>query len=146
MRERPLVPEWYVAELVMEITVFGDTRNVVHRNLVLVRADSAAAAYEKATQFGRKAETSYKNPEGQLVQIRFRGVARLEDLYEPLEDGAEIMFEESIGMSREQIDDLIPAKGQLTAFRAPQPSSGPDYSSKEVLDEVRRLRRGKGRR
>ena len=44
----PKNAKWYLAELVEEITISGDPRNVVHTNLVLVRADSAAEAYEKS--------------------------------------------------------------------------------------------------
>ena len=49
------IPEdakWYLADLVEEITVEGDPRNVVHTNMTLVRADSPEEAYQKAVQLG----------------------------------------------------------------------------------------------
>jgi len=61
------------AELVEEITVEDDPRNVVHQNLVLIRAVSADEAYEKARKIGKDGETSYDNPSGKAVRIRFRG-------------------------------------------------------------------------
>ena len=79
MSEVREVGEWYVAELIMEITVRGATRNAIHLNLVLVKALSPEEAYEKAVRFGQEAETSYDNPLGQPVEIRFRGVARLDE-------------------------------------------------------------------
>ena len=69
--------EWFVAELIMEIIVHGAGRNVVHRNLTLVRAAKPEAAFQKAVAWGLRSEVSYQNPVGQLVEIRFRGVAKL---------------------------------------------------------------------
>jgi hypothetical protein len=49
------IPEdakWYLAEIVEEITVEEDSRNVVHRNLHLIRADSPEEAYRKAIELG----------------------------------------------------------------------------------------------
>jgi hypothetical protein len=59
--------EWYLAELVIKITVADDPRNVVHQNRILIRADSAEEAYEKAIQFGKKEEISYDNLAGKAV-------------------------------------------------------------------------------
>jgi hypothetical protein len=39
------VAKWYLADIVEEIRVEGDRRNVVHTNLILVRADSPNEAY-----------------------------------------------------------------------------------------------------
>jgi len=119
----------------MEITVSGAAQNVVHRNLMLVQADSPDKAYEKAIGFGQKAETSYNNPKGQQVLITFRGVRRLEEMYEALEDGAELTFEEFVGIPREQIESWIPPKGELSAFVPPKPGREhePDYRSVDVM-------------
>lgn len=125
--------EWYVAELVMEITVEGDSRNVVHQDLVLVRADSADEAYEKAIKFGKDAETSYGNPSGKAVEHKFRGLSKLEELNEELEDGAEITFRSSVGVSEEVLRSLVLPKVRLSLFRPPEQAEGPDYSSGEVL-------------
>ena len=134
----PKHAEWYLAELVEEITVLGAERNVVHRNLVLIRADSPDQAYNKAIYFGHKAETSYENPEGRLVQIRFRGVSKLDVMYEDLEDGAELTFEEQVGISFDEIEKCIPPKDQLHVFVPPKPGRkhDPDYRSKAVIEMV----------
>ena len=127
--------EWYVADLVMEITVLGATRNAVHRNLTLIRANSPTDAYEKALQFGRKAETSYDNPQGRLVTIEFRGVAQLDTLLEDLYDGGELTFEERVGVPPEEIRRMIPPRDQLRAFVPPKPGRehDPDYRSAAVV-------------
>jgi len=75
MGDMPKVAEWYIAELVMEITVEGAKSNVVHRNLTLVRARTPEEAYEKGICFGHKKENSYENPEGRMVGHRFRGIS-----------------------------------------------------------------------
>lgn len=132
----PTEEKWYIADLVMEITVSGDSRNIAHRNLVLIRANSAEEAYDKAMVFGRQAETSYDNPRGMLVQIGFRGIAELEEMYEPLEDGSELTFKEHIAVSQAELSNWILPKDQLMVFRPPRKSRGPDYGSREVLDEL----------
>jgi hypothetical protein len=40
--------KWYIAEIIMECQIEDDPRNVVHINIVLVRADSPEEAFEKA--------------------------------------------------------------------------------------------------
>jgi Domain of unknown function (DUF4288) len=135
MRRVQTDPRWYLAELVMEITVSGAARNVVHRNLVLVRAISGEEAYDKAVFLGHKAETGYENPKGQQVRITFRGIRRLEETYEELEDGAELTFEEFVGVSPDEIDSWIPPREQLTVFVPPKPGRehDPDYRSADVM-------------
>lgn len=48
--------KWYLTEIVEEITVADTVANKVHRNLILIRADSPDEAYEKAVRFGREAD------------------------------------------------------------------------------------------
>jgi hypothetical protein len=134
----PRDAEWFVAELVMEITVQGADRNVVHRNLILVHADEPESAYAHALEFGQKAEASYKNPSDHLVQIRFRGISRLDVIVDPLGDGAELLFSESVGVAQDQIERWIPPKEQLAVFRKRlfTENFDPDYRSKAILDRV----------
>jgi hypothetical protein len=125
--------EWYLAELVMKITVAEDPRNVVHQNLILVRANSPDEAYEKALKFGKAAETSYDNPDGKAVQFSFEGLSDLVDIYEDLEDGAEISFLYKVGLSEKQIKSLVRPRNCLPVFLPPREAEGPDYASGEVI-------------
>jgi hypothetical protein len=129
-------PEWYLAELVMKITVTGDDRSVVHQNLTLVKANSPDEAFEKATSFGKAGEASYPNPEGKAVQISFQGISDLTEVYEDLEDGAEIAFRETVNMPEDEIRDLIPTRDRLPAFQQPGRTEGPDYASGEIVEEL----------
>lgn len=129
---------WYLAELVMEIVVEGDPRNVVHQNLTLVRADSADEAYNKALRLGRDGETSYNNPAGKHVEISFKGVSDLDEIYDELEDGAELTFRSRVDVSKGELESLVLPRERLRAFLPAKRAEGPDYASGEVISEVER--------
>lgn len=137
----PKDAEWYIADLVMEIIVHGARANVVHRNLRLIHARSPDEAYEKAQKFGRDGETSYHNPKGQFVEISFRGIAKLDVVCETLEDGAELAFEELVGVSSHDIKGMIPPKDRLDIFIPPTPGRerDPDYRSQVIVDQALRM-------
>jgi hypothetical protein len=86
--------KWYLAEIVQQITVEGDPNNVVHNNMVLVRADSPEDAYARAVELGAARELSYENPEGKGVTIRFKGLHDLNVIHDELEHGAELIYSE----------------------------------------------------
>ena len=132
--------QWYVAELVEEICVEGDARNVVHRNLVLVKASSPEDAYRRAMDLGQQRELTYRNPEGRTVVSRFRGLRELDVVHDPLEHGAELRFCEDISVPEERVATWLKTKEQLNVFCDVEPSKGrPNYSCKEIVDEVVRL-------
>lgn len=131
--------EWFLATLIMEITVEGEARNVVHRNLYLVSGCSLEEVYHKALRLGNASENTYENPAGRLVRHNFRGIAQLEALVdcEP-EDGAELAFEQDIGVPENEIRASIPSRDRLRAFSQPHPPGNdvPDYSSRDALRGV----------
>lgn len=133
--------EWYIAVVLMEITVHGARSNVLHRNLILVRATSPEEAYAKAIRNGKNGETAYTNSKNQPVEIRFRGVSQLDAVYEPIEDGAELGFEEQIDIPESEIQAMIPPKEELRVFIAPNPGQDkdPDYRSKAVVENALKM-------
>jgi hypothetical protein len=133
---------WYIAEVVLEITVEGATQNVVHINYLLVRAESPEDAYEKALRLGAEHETTYLNDDKKEVEIFFRGLRNLTIIYEPLEHGAELLYEEKLGLSKEAIDGLVQPRERLSVFKPIEKSLGPDYASAEILREARKLASG----
>ncbi len=136
----PKDAEWYIAELICEIKVDGDSRNVVHRNFVLISAASPEDAYTKALEFGNSAETSYDNPEGKQVSIRFRGLGDLNVVHERLEDGAELMYSEELDVSEDELTRQVRAKSDLTVFQSDvQAPKRPDFRSEEVVSEVEKI-------
>lgn len=130
---------WYIAELVIKVTVEGDWRNVVHKNLILIKADSPSDAYNRALKVGDEHAMSYKNPRGKQVGIEFLGLSKLNVVYDRLEDGAELSYDEYVGLPDEQIRGLVVPKNSLAVFRDLQPLSRPDYSSAEVLQQASKL-------
>jgi hypothetical protein len=135
----PKDAEWYVAEIVEEIRVDDDPRNVVLRNLTLIRADSPTEAYEKALRIGKRGEVEYDNPEAKRVRVSFRGISHLDVIPDKLEDGAELSFHSQQGVSQEQMAGILRPKEELDIFRKIRKLDGPDFTSADVLQEVEDL-------
>ncbi len=134
----PKDSKWYLAWLVEEITVEDDPRNIVHTNLMLVRADSPDQAYERALELGKQSELSYENPEGKLVVCAFRGIRDMNVIHDELEHGAELNFEEKVGVSNDDIAGMITPRGRLTIFRPDENSPKPNYIAKDIAEELER--------
>jgi hypothetical protein len=126
----PTGAKWYIAGLVEEITVEGASQNIVHKNLVLVRADSPEKAYEEAVEMGQQRQVSYENPAGKEVRITFRGLSELNVIHDDLDHGAELLYWEKGGVSNSKIEEWILPKEKLSVFRPTMRSSLPDYSCK----------------
>ena len=137
--------EWFLADIVQEIRVAGSKRNIVHINSVIVHARSPQAAYVRATEMGKRGNTSYVNERGKRVTIRFRGLRNLDVIYDALEDGCEITYAEKLGVTEKGIRKLVRPKKQLEVFMPIRGRLGrPNFSSKEIMDEVKkRLRKKK---
>ncbi len=72
--------------------------------------------------------------------VRHWGLGDLIEIYDDLEHGAELMYEEQVGVSRHAIDRLVRPKTQLTVFQVSRPKPKiPDYSSGEVLKRAEAL-------
>ncbi len=132
----PKDSKWYLADLVIEITVEGNPRNVIHTNTVLVRADSPEEAYNKAVELGVAQETAYENADGKSVRFRFRGLRDLNVIHDELTHGAELSFSESLGVSETELDEWISRKEELGVFRPITTSEAPDYRSRRVAEEI----------
>jgi hypothetical protein len=131
--------EWYVAEIIEEIFVADNDQNVVHKNLVLVHANSPEGAYARALEIGRDGESTYQNPKGEVVTSRFRGLGYLDVLHDGLEDGAELLYQRRTGISEEEITGWIRSKEELPLFQDRVQVADPDNSSKDIVDEANKL-------
>ena len=135
----PKNARWFLAQLVEEIRVEGAKLNIVHINYVIVEAASPEDAYARALEMGHQGSREYLNPGGKKVCISFRGLRDLDVIHDQLEHGCEIMFEEKLGIDDKRIQKLLRAKEELEVFSPVQGRGGrPDYSSKEIMDEVKR--------
>jgi len=134
----PKDAKWFLAEIVQEITVEGDPRNILHTNTVLVRADSAEEAYQKAMELGVAGEQSYKNPDGNVVTFRSRGLHDLNVIHDELVHGAELIYSEAMNLDESAVQKWITAKDDLGVFRTiiPGTGTGPDYRFGEVMQKL----------
>ncbi|MBL0159309.1 MAG: DUF4288 domain-containing protein [Bryobacterales bacterium] len=108
--------KWWLADLVVEFRIDGDPGSLVHFNLTLIRADSAEQAYSKALARGAEFADTYTNTDGRQVQVFFRGLRDLFVVYEELEDGAELLYEERASASEVEILASIRQKEALAVF------------------------------
>jgi hypothetical protein len=131
---------WYVAELVIAISVAGHTETVVHENLVLVNAGSDAEAYERALEVGQHYNDTEINPEGREVVVEFLGVNDLVHMHDNLEHGAELCFNEHLAASKESVRAKLPARDNLRLFQTGRVSSI-DYRSREMVEQMKKLSR-----
>lgn len=132
----PKDAEWYLAEIVQELTVVDDPRNLIWRNLTLIHASSPDEAYERALEIGRSGDTEYLNPAGKMVTTRFRGLSFLDVIHDPFEHGAELMFQSTVGVTPDDLRKLLLSKEELQLFRPPAGVDGPDVVSAEVVQEL----------
>ena len=130
---------WYLADLVLEITVEGDARNVVHINAHLIEASSPDHAHEKALGLGQSSQADYSNTEGRRVSIRFRGLTSLVAIHDELADGAELCYDEKVGLTEEEIRRLVKPREELSEFLPRRPKlDGPNYLPGEVMEMLER--------
>ena len=134
---------WYLATVVMLITIEGERKNVVHKNLHLLQAESDDVAYDKALKIGNDSETSHLNRKDQLVTMSFYGLAELVETIElDIYDGVELTFDELKDVSPSELETFVPFKRDLSAFfdRNSTPEENElDYGSKEASDIAMRV-------
>lgn len=130
--------QWYLACIVIEICIEHEPRNVVHINTTLIQANSPEAAFEQAEQLGRAGDMVYENSDGKRVEIRYRGLKDVLVIHDDLEHGAELLYEEYIGISEEKIHSWLTAKTALSVFapRAANLSSKPNYMPASVMQSL----------
>ena len=89
---------------------------VVHTCARLIRAHSPEEAYDKALRLGQEKEITYENSDGKGVKIVFRGLTDLIGIYEDLENGAELTYEEEIGVKEDEIKKMLTEREHLRAY------------------------------
>jgi hypothetical protein len=71
MSDSPETARWFIAELIEELILAGNVRNVVHRKTRVIFADSHQEAFEKALALSTEHETSYLNQKHESGQTRY---------------------------------------------------------------------------
>lgn len=132
MGDIPEGAKWYVATLVVAISVGRRTRRTVHVNTVLVRADSPTEAHEEALALGRREELRYQNGKGEKVRFKFLGLRDLNVVHDELEHGCELLYSERLGKTLSQAKALVTRRSRLSVFAPRRPSRAPDYVSGDI--------------
>lgn len=112
---------WYVASYVLRFVELErsdiedpDARFITWINSILVRASDLDEAYDKTVTFARQNTEPYKGgKQGVPVQWVFEGVTEILPIYEELQDGAEIMWEERNPRKLSNIRTSVRQKGQF---------------------------------
>jgi hypothetical protein len=136
------IPEnarWYLADIVLKHVVQDDPRNVVHINIHLIEAASPELAYEKACALGRESQIVFPNTDGKEVRTVFRGIRGLTVIHDKLEDGAELIYEELIGVPEAKLAGLVSPKADLAVFRERQSgfaTGAPNLMPESVMEKM----------
>ena len=77
MADSPETARWYIAELVEELILDGNIRNVIHRKTRVIFADCQEDAYQKALSLSREHEPTYLNQMFEGAQTRYWGLNEL---------------------------------------------------------------------
>lgn len=93
---------WYVGSYLIRFIELGaknnqdpEARFLSWENTVIVKADNLSKAYDKVVAIAKTTTKPYKGGEAGIpVKWIFEGVTELLPIYEPLEDGSEIMWAE----------------------------------------------------
>jgi hypothetical protein len=77
MADSPETARWYIAELVEELILDGNIRNVIHRKTRVIFADCQEDAYQKALSLSQEHEPTYLNQTLKGAQTRYWGLNEL---------------------------------------------------------------------
>jgi hypothetical protein len=109
MADSPESARWYIAELVEELILDGNIRNVVHRKTQVIFADCQADAYEKALSLSTEHEVGYLNQTHKLPQTRYWGLNELNLLQHDSSEAAHLTKRPLVPHYRAS-DHLTPAQ------------------------------------
>ncbi len=131
-----LIPEgakWYLADLVVAISVGTRKKVTVHVNTVLVRADAPRNAYDRALALGKREQMlRYENAAGEKVSFRFLGLRDLQVIHDDLEHGCELRYTQAVGRTMAQARALVTPRSRLGVFAPRVASRAPDYMSGDI--------------
>jgi hypothetical protein len=100
--------------------VTNRSRCLYWENTVILKAKDREVAYRKATALAKNSATGKwelsGDPPSRLGRWVFEGLTSLLPIYEPLEDGAEVLWCESKNKTLGALRRRVKPKGKLEAF------------------------------
>ncbi len=91
--------KWFVAEIIEKCEPVNRNETQELRrvqtwgNFHIIKAESPKKAYDKAVKIGKDAEYKFTNSDNLEMEWIFIGIGNLIPIYEDIEDGSEIMWE-----------------------------------------------------
>ena len=131
VRRSPKVPYanrnhtgWWIASFIERFEYYGENKANLNRrclaweNTILIKAPNREVAYRKAVVRGRLSHGNegVNSSSGRKGAWRFEGLTGLLPVYEELEDGAEILWQEHAGVTVRKIRSRIKQKHELAVF------------------------------
>lgn len=118
--------KWYIAEVVSETTVDGDSRPVGHIVTYLLFADNPDEAYAKALALLDEGEDVHCNSDGNAVRSRDLGLHEVDNpQVRELKDGDALTSRIISPTSHDELMKLVRSKEQISLFGEP-PYEGPN--------------------
>jgi hypothetical protein len=116
---------WYIAELTEEVTLEGDSQNLIHKKTRVIFADSPQDAYEKALSMITEHEISYINEYHKAIRTRFWGLRELKLSNEDM-DRAGMLPEDRIGTARRRNSTGLSPEQQFALLMSLKPGALPN--------------------
>ena len=146
---------WWIASYLERFEYDDEDRSNLNRrclaweNTILVKAQSREQAWQKAVAQGRLSEGNRgtNDATGRMGTWRFEGLTSLLPVYEKLDDGAELLWEEHSGRSVRSIRALAKKKAELGVFddsarRPASPKSRRSNNEMQLTRSATASRRG----
>lgn len=114
---KSMAETWYIAEVAVLFDFGSESAPMLQNNFVLIRASTPDHALEAAQRRGQLYEDEYVNTDGKPVVCKFVGIRNLHEVYDALEDGAELLYEEFTLQSKEEAAAYVRPKRDLAVFR-----------------------------
>jgi len=117
--------EWYLVEIIQrfEPLIRNESsdlkRAITYGNYHLIKASSPSAAYDKGEKLGKEGTYTYQSHKIEM-EVVFVGIGQLLPIYEDIEDGAEILWNDFGHISQRKANRLISSKEEMLAEIKPK--------------------------
>jgi hypothetical protein len=112
---------WYIAEIIEKCEPVNRNESQELRrvktwgNFHIIKAESPKIAYDKALKIGKNGEYKFNNSDNIEMEWIFIGIGNLIPIYEDIEDGSEIMWEDYGNISNKRAMRFPISKEKLLA-------------------------------
>ena len=123
LQAKDVFMKWYIAVLIQRFDLLSqDTNNPnrrcdMYENMMLICANDDDQAYDKALEWGKAGDQiECIDEKGRKSMCRFVGISELLPIYDPIEDGCEILCTTGY-FSAKTIDSFVKNKEELQIFK-----------------------------